>query len=159
MTKQSESLNPLDFSKMIGELDPTKIMEQFSKSLSEYKIPGVDVNSILESQRKNMEALTTANKQVLESIQTVVTRQSEILSQTMEEASTAIKELSAAGSPEEIASKQAEFIKQAVERAVSNMRELVELSTKSSTEAFQTINKRITENIHDIRQITQKLQK
>ena len=159
MTEQSGSSNPLDLSKMIGELDPTKIMEQFSKSLSEYQIPGVDLNSVLESQRKNMEALATANKQVLESIQAVATRQSEILSQTMDEASTAIKELSAAGSAEEITSKQAELIKRAVEKAMSNMRGLAELSTKSSTEVFQTINSRLTESLRDIRQLAHKLQK
>ena len=159
MTEKSESLSPFDFSKIMGEFDPSKMMDQFSKAFGEYQISGVDVNSVLESQRKNMEALSTANKQVLESVQTVVTRQSEILSQTMEEASKALKELSAAGSSEEIASKQAEFLKKAVERAMSNMRELAELSTNSSTEVFQTINSRTTESIHDIKQIAQKLKK
>ena len=159
MTEQSKSSNPLDFSKIIGEFDPTKMMDQFSKALGEYQLPGVDVNTILESQRKNMEALTSANKQVLESIQAVVTRQSEILRETMEEASTAIKELSAAGSPQEAASKQAELIKQAVQKAVSHMRELAEMSTKSNTEAFRTVNTRLTETIHDIRQIADKLKK
>lgn len=159
MTEKSESLSPFDFSKMMGEFEPTKMMEQFSKALGEYQIPGVDVNSVLESQRKNMEALSTANKQVLESIQTIVTRQNEILTQTMEEASSAIKELSASGSSNEIASKQAEILKRSVERAMTNMRELVELSTKSSTEVFQTISSRLSENIRDIKQIAQKLQK
>lgn len=159
MTEQSESVSPFDLSKMMGEFDPTKMMDQFTKALGQYQIPGVDMTAVLESQRKNMEALTTANKQALEGMKAVATRQSEILRETMEEASTAIKGLSAVGSPTEAASKQAEFLKQAVERALSHMRELAEMSTKSNTETFDTINKRITESMDEIRQMAQKLKK
>ena len=51
-----------------------------------------------------------ANKQAFEGMQTVLTRQGEILRQTMDDATAAIKELSAAGSAPDVAAKQAELL-------------------------------------------------
>ena len=42
-----------------------------TKAMNQYQLPGVDTGMLLESQRKNVEALTTANKQALEGIQAV----------------------------------------------------------------------------------------
>ena len=69
MTKKAQSFNPFDVSKIMTEFDPSKMMNQFTKAFTEYKISGVDMNTVVEHQRKNVEALTAANKQVLEAVQ------------------------------------------------------------------------------------------
>ena len=61
-----------------------KQSEQFfdfdvSKYLGDFKVPGVDVETIVANQRKNIEALTQANKMAFEGLQNVVKRQVEIL--------------------------------------------------------------------------------
>jgi phasin family protein len=158
MTEQSKSPSLLDFSALMGKLDPTALMDQLSKALGEYQIPGVNISTVLESQGKNMEALITANRQVLESAQMLTSRQSELLNQTLQEVSTSIKDLTATADPKELSTKQAELVKRSVEKALIEMRSLADIATTSNAAVFNTLNKRFTESLRDIRQIAQKLQ-
>jgi phasin family protein len=116
-------------------------------------MPGVDMNSMLESQSKNVEALTTANKQALEGLQAVFARQGELLRETMEEASSAVTELSSAGSPTQMAAKQGEVLKQALGKTLANMRELTEMTVKSNTEAFNTLKDRNSDIVKEIKRL------
>ena len=150
---------PFDFAKIMGELEPKKMMDQFTKALNAYQLPGVDAQSLLESSRKNVEALAAANKQAVEGYQAVMTRQGEILRDTVEEATANLKKLATGGNPAEAASKQAELLREAVERALANMRELAELVQKSNTEAFEIVKKRVEESLSEIKGLTQKLKK
>jgi len=51
---------------------------------------------------------------------------------------------------------QAEYSKQAVEKGLSNVREIGELVTKTSTEASNIINKRLTKGLDEVRDHTKK---
>ena len=92
-------------------------------ALSAFNVPGVEINSLVESQAKNVEALSTANMQILAELQTVPSRQGETLRETMVEGFTAVATLSGAGSPTEMAANQAELLYGAIDRTVANMRE------------------------------------
>lgn len=146
-----------DVTKYMKDMDPGKMMEEFSKMLKQYHLPGVDMDSLMASQKKNMEALTAANRVALEGLQAVAKRQAEILQETMNEASKAVDVLSKAGSPTEVAAKQAELAKDAFERALSNMRELAEMVAKSNEEATSTINARISATLDEIKDMALKL--
>ena len=122
-----------------------------SKVLSEFKLPGVDVDAILASQRKNIEAVTAANQLAIEGMQAVVRRQAEILRTTLEETGTILTEVLGAGSPEDKAAKQAELVKSAFENALSNMKELAELVAKSNTEAANVISKRVSDGLDELK--------
>ena len=133
------------------------MMEEFSKMLKQYDLPGVDMDALMASQKKNLEALTQANRLALEGMQAVAKRQTEILQETMNEASKAVGVLSKAGSPTEVAAKQAELAKDAFERAVSNMRELAEMVAKSSGEATSMMNARISATLDEIKDMALKM--
>lgn len=122
-----------------------------SKVLAEFKLPGVDVDAILASQRKNIEAVTAANQLAIEGMQAVVRRQAEILRTTLEETGSLLTEALTAGSPEDKAAKQAELVKGAFEKALSNMKELAELVAKSNNEAANVISKRVSEGLDELK--------
>lgn len=146
-----------DFSKLLKEFDPTKVVEQFSSALKQYKMPGVDVDALVASQKKNLEALTAANRVAFEGLQAVAKRQAEILQETMNETTKAVDQVAKAGSPAEIAAKQADLAKQAFERALGNMREMGEMAAKSNQEAANAINARISATFDEIRDMALKL--
>lgn len=133
-----------------GDFDFTKMMDP-SKLMGDFKVPGVDVNAVVASQRRNLEALGEANKLALEGMQAVAKRQTEIFRQVMEEASQAMREIMTAGSPEDKAGRQAELVKDAFTRAIANMRELAEMVAKSQGEAFDVINKRVSESLDELK--------
>lgn len=140
----------------------TKQAEQFfdfdiSKYLGDFKVPGVDVDSLVSSQRKNIEALTQANKLAYDGLQAVVKRQAEILRQTVDEIAQATKDIAEPGNPQDKAAKQAELAKDAFERSLSNLRELSEMIAKANTEAFDLLNKRFTQSLDEVRDTFTKL--
>jgi phasin family protein len=128
-------------------VDITKILEQF-------KLPGVDVNAIMEARRKDVEALTQANQIAYQSMQALAQREAEILQQTMAEWQGAMAGM-AGKSPTEMAAKGTELATQAFGRALSNMRELAEMASKSQTQTYEVLNRRFQENLEDLRKLMQ----
>jgi len=122
-----------------------------SKVMSELKVPGVDIDAMMATQQKNIQALTAANQLAFEGMQTVFRRQSEILRQSVEQSSVMISELMSAGSPEDKVAKQADLVKTAFEKALSNMRELAELVARSNTEATEVVSRRFGESLEELK--------
>ncbi len=122
-----------------------------SKMMSDFKVPGVDIEAIMASQKRNIEAVTAANQLAIEGMQAVVRRQAEILRQTMEETSAMVTEMMSAGSPEDKMAKQAELVKTAFEKALANMKELAEMVAKSNTEASNVISQRVSESLEELK--------
>ena len=131
------------------DMDITKVM-------GDMKLPGVDLEALMASQRKNIEALTAANTLAFEGFQAVATRQTEILRQTMEELQKMMTEVMSAGSPEDRVAKQAELAKSAFEKALSNMKEVAEMVTKSNTEATSVISNRISDSLEELKSMAGK---
>ena len=51
-----------DMTKLMSDFDMSKLTDQFQQFMQQYKLPGVDVDALMAGQRKNMEALTNANR-------------------------------------------------------------------------------------------------
>lgn len=135
---------------LFGDFDVSKLFNP-SKLLSDMRVNGFDVEAVLAGQRRNIEAFTAVNQAALEGFQTLTKRQAEMVRQSVDEANKAIKEMLAAGSPEEKAARQTELAKAAFERAVSNTRELTQLVTRSQSEAMDLLNKRVVESLDEMK--------
>ena len=156
MAKNSNPFMNFDVTKVMADFNPSKLAEEFSKAAGQYKLPGIDMEALVDSQKRNIEALAAANKTAVEGMQTIYRRQAEIMRQMMEEATTAVEQLGKSGTPQEVAARQADLVKDAYGRAFANMRELAELAAKSSNEACETINTRIAESLDEIKSLALK---
>ncbi len=130
----------------------------FSKLFSELKVPAVpDVEAVLATHKRNLEALSDANRVALEGAQAVARRHLEILQSTMSELTDSIKSLTVTQAPASRAAKQAELLKHAYESAVSNARELGDLIQKSNSDALQKLNHRFSEAMNEVKALFNKL--
>ncbi len=137
---------------MASKQQPDQFFDfDITKYMGDFKVPGIDVESLVASQKKNIEALTQANKTAFEGMQALAKRQTELLRQTMEEITSAGKQMAEPGTAQEKAAKQAEMTKQAFERALENMREMSEMVTKANDEAAKLLNKRFVQMIDEYR--------
>lgn len=134
-----------------SETEPVSHTDQFATFMRGLKLPGVDVNEVLASQKKNIEAFTKAMQTATEGAGAVARRQAEILRTALDQIAAMIRELTVPGSPKETVAKQAEFIKKAFETALANARELTEMVEKSSKEAFDVVKRRTSESLDEIR--------
>lgn len=123
----------------------------FSKAFAGFALPGFDVEAVLASQRKNIEALTQANQLAVEGVQAVARRQAEIAREAIGEASAVLREIVQPTAPEERIAKNAELLKQTFERNLAHARELTLMLTKANTEAFDVFAKRVAQGFEEIR--------
>jgi phasin family protein len=126
-------------------VDITKLMEQF-------KLPGVDIRAIVEARRKDIEALTEANRIAFEGMQALAQKQAEILQKSMQQAQAAMQNMNP-GQPGASGGNQAELIQQALQTALTNMRELAEMAGRSQAQAMEVVGKRVQENIEDAKKL------
>jgi phasin family protein len=117
---------------------------------------GFDVEGLMSSQRKNIEALTQANQLAVEGVQAFTRRQVEIARQAFDEAQAVLREFAQPSAPEERIAKNAELAKQAFEKGIANARELGEMVSKAQSEAFDVIAKRVTESLDEFREQAKK---
>ncbi|MBS0222679.1 MAG: phasin family protein [Proteobacteria bacterium] len=123
----------------------------FSKFAGEFKFPVVNVESIVESNRKTFTALTTAGSSTVEALKTIAQRQGDMVRAAFEDLSKHGSEVLAAATVEEKAAKQIDFAKKSYDAALANAKELGELYTKSQAEAFGVINERISEFADEVK--------
>jgi len=116
----------------------------FTKLMKDFKLPGVDLATIMDREKKNIEALTEANRVAFEGWQALVHRQAEILQESIKQALSTMQ-------GEDADTKRMDLATHAFQTALSNMRELAEMAAKSQKEAFDIIRKRVEENLAVLR--------
>jgi phasin family protein len=147
--------NGMDFTKMWGNFAIPGV--DMTKMFGNFQAPGVDMQALMSSQRKNMEALTQANKLALEGMQAVFKRQAEIIKQSIEESASAGRDMaSGSTSPQDKVAKQTEITKVAFEKALSNARELSEIVAKANGEAVDLLNKRFAAMLDEFKDAVSK---
>jgi hypothetical protein len=117
--------------------DVTKIIEHF-------KLPGVDLPAIVESGRKNMDALVEANKAAYEGLQALARKQTEMLTDAMQK----IQQAAEPGS-----GKSQETAREAYQKTLADMKELADIVRRSQTEAMTKVTDRAIEHLRELRKM------
>lgn len=132
---------------------PNPFEVDMSKFMSGMKIPSYNFQALATSQRKNFEALAAANKMALEGMQEIARRQSEIVTQGVEDLSGAVSNLLTATSLEDRTVKNAEFAKTVYQKALANFWDIGEMVTKSNSRTFGVLNKRVADSLDEVKTI------
>jgi phasin family protein len=122
------------------------------------KVPGVDVDAILDYHRKNLEALEATAKMASAGATTVFDRQREMLADTLKQW-TEIAQAAKSGNPQDVMAKQADLAKKSFEAAVKNASETADMMTRSGSAAFDLLKQRITEAMDETRKAVEKVSK
>lgn len=117
----------------------------FTKLVGEFKLPTVNVETVVETTRKNFAALTAANTAAVESMKAIGQRQSDMVRGAMEDFSKHGSEVLAAATVEEKAARQIEFAKRSYEAVIANAKELADLYSRGQSEAFEAVSQRVSE--------------
>jgi len=123
----------------------------FSKIAGEFKFPMVNVETVVETGRKNFAAMTTASTAAVESMKTIATRQGDMFRAAMEDFSKHGSDVLSAATVEEKIAKQIDFAKKSYDLAITNSKELAGLYTKGQTEAFETLSARVADLTEEVK--------
>src|SRR5690349_20999667 len=119
------------------------------KMVEKFKLPGIDIGAIVESQRKDMEALAEANRQAYEGIKALAQRRNEILQEALIQWQDAMKDATG----KDALSKRAEMAKKGVQQAIANFRELAEMEAQSRSKAWKVLQDRFQENVANLQKL------
>ena len=133
--------------------DPANPFGDLGKMFEQFKVPGVDMNAIIEARRKDMEALMAANVATYEAVQALAKKQTEILTQALQSAQENSQKLTSGGLP--APAKQAELVRTAYDKAVADMKELAEMARKAQTDIMEAITKRAQQSLQEIQALVQ----
>jgi phasin family protein len=128
----------------------------FTRIVAEFKLPGMDVATLVASQQKTIEAVARAQQLAIEGFQTVVRRQAELVRGSFEDASALLRELAQAASPEERVACQTEAVKRAVDESLAGARELGEIVARAGNEAVDVLSRRVGEGLDEMRELVQR---
>jgi len=124
-------------------------LADIGKLLGRLKVPGIDVAAIIESQRKDMEALAEANRQAYEGIKALAQRRNEILKAALVEWQEAMKD--AAG--KDALKRNADRAKHGVKKAVDSFRELAEMEAETRRKSWKVVQDRFQENVANLQSL------
>ena len=141
--------------------DPAQITDLFkSYDMNAFfpKAPSaqVDPAALMETQKKNMEALVAANQKAAEGYKALFEGQVKVFEETMQEARAKASEFDANDASPEAAQKQAEYAQVAFENALKNMTALAEGAQKANADAFEIVSKRVEENMAELQKLAAK---
>lgn len=140
-----------DWSKAMASMDVTRGSEQLLNMMAGWKVPGVNMDALVASQRDNLEALSTANRAALDGMKAVGEWQVKLLQETMRELRAAIETVAKGGSAQDIVAAETELTRKALEKAVGEMRELAEIVVKANQQATTAILQRIPASLNEIK--------
>ncbi|WP_425068339.1 phasin family protein [Reyranella sp.] len=123
----------------------------FSKISGEFKLPTVNVETFVETARKNFATMTSLNTAAVEQMKTIAQRQGDMVRAAMEDFSKHGSEVLAAATVEEKAAKQIDFIKKSYDSAITNTKELADLYTKGQADAVTALSARVAELTEEVK--------
>jgi phasin family protein len=122
-----------------------------SKTLGRFKLPGIDIAAIVESQRQDMETLAEANRQAYEGIKALAERRNQMLKEAFGKWQEAMK----GASGTEMITKQGELARQGLQDAIANVRELAQMEAQSRKKAWKVVQDRFEENLAKLKKLLQ----
>ena len=116
-----------------------------------FQVPGFDVNTVVDIQRRNVEALTAANQTIAQGLQTVVQRQGEIARQSVKQFQDLVSFKPSSTSVTETLVKQIDVAKTSYEKNVTNARELGDIVAKVGLEAADILSRRVVASLDEVK--------
>lgn len=122
-------------------------------------LPNIDMNSLSEIQRRNLEAGNNISEVISELSQELTRRNIEISKEKLQEVLDSTKQGFSANSIEEAFSKNNELAKFLLDRQIAESRESWEIFSKSVLDAYGIISKRASDATNELNDASKKAEK
>lgn len=125
-------------------------------TLEKLKLPGLDAKALIESGRKDIEALLAANERVYTGAEALSHKQAELLLDIMREWQAGAKDVISKGSASDKVNQVTQHAQRAFTQALANMKEMADIAAKSHEDVLGILNRRYQENVEEFRKSLRK---
>jgi phasin family protein len=131
--------------------DSNSYLDMLRKFGNDLGLPKLDVEKLLEAQKKNLDALGRSAKVAAQGAQSVAQKQREVLEAGLREATSLAREYKPLGKVQENLALQTEFAKKVFDIAVKGAQDSTATARQSTTEAVKIIQDRMKESFEEFR--------
>jgi phasin family protein len=131
----------------------SNLFAEYTKLITQFKLPGLDIASVLESRRKDIEALAEANMTALAGVQQLGQKQIDIVRTSMTELQSLVTRLRTPGSESPAAT--GEGVQKTLQKAFVDMQELADAAYRAQTDSIAVVTKRFAEHVEELKALVQ----
>jgi len=132
---------------------PSNIVAEFTKLITQFRLPAMDVSAILESRRKDFEALAEANLTAFAGVQQVGQKQIDIVRSTIGELQSLVTRSKSPAS--ESPAPAEEGVQKKLQKVFVDVQELADTAYRAQTDSISVITRRIAERVEELKALTQ----
>jgi acyl-CoA thioesterase YciA len=116
----------------------------FAKLIESCQISGVDMTALIDTEKKNIDALMEVNRSAYDGWRNLMAQQAEVFQETM-------KAIAAEAGGESVAGRRTEIAREGFEKALANMRQLAETATESQKQTMEILRRRFEDGMAAMR--------
>ncbi|TWB96260.1 phasin family protein [Bradyrhizobium macuxiense] len=131
--------------------DNSSYIDMLRKFGGDLGLPKLNVDELLQAQKKNLEALGKSARVAAEGAQSVAQKQREVLEAGLREASTLAREYKPLGKVHENLALQTEFARKMFDIAVKGAQDSASTARQSTSDAVKIIQDRMKESFEEFR--------
>ncbi|ERF81550.1 TIGR01841 family phasin [Bradyrhizobium viridifuturi] len=131
--------------------DNSSYIDMLRKFGTDLGLPKLNVDELLQTQKKNLEALGQSAKVAAQGAQSVAQKQREVLEAGLREASTLAREYKPLGKVQENLALQTEFARKMFDIAVKGAQDSASTARQSTSDAVKIIQDRMKESFEEFR--------
>ena len=133
---------------------PADMLKGMAERLQNANLTGAG-SKLLDSGRKDLQAVMQANEKSYNGLQTLVQRQTEMIKSAIAEWQSVAKPMPGKD-PKENLAKLDELGRASFQRAIDDIKELAELAAKSQKDAFEVVRQRVQDNVDEVTKLLQR---
>ena len=130
--------------------DTTSYIEMLRKFGSDLGLPKLNIDKLIETQKKNIDAPSQSAQVVVQGAQSVAQKQREVLEDGLREATALAGGYQPLGKLQENLALQTEFAKKVLEIAVKGAQESTTTAKQSTGEAVKIVQDRLKESVEEL---------
>lgn len=135
----NKNTNPFEFMNSFAN------QENFTKYMK--WMPSMDMTSISNFAKEGADAIAATSQLVSESLQSVAKRSADSFQKNTSEMFNTMKDAISAGDIGQMNNSQQNYLKSTIENNISNAKEILDITTKSSMDVLDIIGKNLTNNL------------
>lgn len=129
---------------------------QFAAMFQQYQLPGFDVTAIMESRRKDVEALAATNRVAFGGMEALRDKQLEILRRTLSELETIAKQFASSSARPPFNAN--DVVQRALHNALADMQDIARTTHQTQAEAYALVSQRMEAALKELKSSVDKPQ-
>ncbi|MFP4079346.1 MAG: phasin family protein [Ectothiorhodospira sp.] len=145
----AEQKNPFDVSELMQMFDPNRFMEQGRQIMQQYGMPPMDMQALMEAQRRNVEAVVAANRTLMEGTETLMRHQSDLMREVFEEVSQGTRQV-VDEDPEKRTAHQMALVERIYDRMSGHLQEASRQVLQAQEASMKQLDDRFRESLKEL---------